>query len=152
MPLAALLAACTLTACESSAPPPVEQRVKETFHLREFEKGFGYAQAIKIGRTLYVSGTVSVDAEGRLVGAGDMGAQLRAVYRNLQETLVAHGATFQNVVRENIYTTDMRGLLAVSDLRLEYYARDLLPTGTWVQVQQLVDPGFLVEIELTAEL
>jgi len=55
-------------------------------------------------------------------------------------------------VRENIYTTDMEALLAASELRFEYYARNSLPAGTWVEVRRLVDPGFLVQIEVTAEL
>jgi 2-iminobutanoate/2-iminopropanoate deaminase len=105
-----------------------------------------------IDKTLYISGSVSADQSGRLVAPGDMAGQMRAAYSNIQRTLAAHGADFDEVVKETIFTTDMEALLKASDLRFEYYAKERLPTTSWVQVQRLVDPGFLVEIEVIAEL
>lgn len=142
------LAACDKER-EPDAPPP---RIKQVFHLNAYEKDFGYSQAVLIDKTLYVSGSVAVDAAGRLVAAGDMAGQMRAAYANVQRTLAAHGVGFEEVVKETIYTTNMDALLKASDLRLEYYNKDTLPTITWVQVQRLMDPGFLVEIEVVAEL
>ena len=81
-----------------------------------------------------------------------MAGQMRAVYSNLRRTLAAHGAGFDEVVKETIFTTDMDALLKAADLRFEFYNKERLPASTWVQVQRLVDPGFLVEIEVTAEL
>ena len=148
--LAALMAAA---GCEREpAPTPAPLRVKQVFHLNGYEKDFGYSQAVLIDKTLYVSGTVAVDANGRLVAPGDMAGQMRAVYTNIRGTLAAHGADFDEVVKETIYTTDMDALLKASDLRFEYYDKERLPTVSWVQVQRLVDPGFLVEIEVVAEL
>jgi enamine deaminase RidA (YjgF/YER057c/UK114 family) len=142
-----------LAACdkehEPEAPPP---RTKQVFHLNAYEKDFGYSQAVLIDKTLYVSGSVAVDAAGRLVAPGDMAGQMRAAYTNIQRTLAAHGADFEQVVKETIYTTNMDALLKASDLRFEYYNKEMLPTVTWVQVQRLMDPGFLVEIEVVAEL
>ena len=142
-----------LAACdkehEPEAPPP---RVKQVFHLNAYEKDFGYSQAVLIDKTLYVSGSVAADDEGRLVSPGDMAGQMRAAYSNIQRTLAAHGADFNEVVKETIYTTDMDALLKASDLRFEYYDKERLPTTSWVHVQRLVDPGFLVEIEVVAEL
>ncbi len=60
--------------------------------------------------------------------------------------------SFDEVVKETIYTTDMDAMLKASDLRFEYYDKERLPTTSWVQVQRLVDPGFLVQIEVVAEL
>jgi 2-iminobutanoate/2-iminopropanoate deaminase len=148
---ACLIALAALTACnrEPEAPPP---RVKQVFHLNSYEKDFGYAQAVLIDKTLYVSGSVSVDDQGRLVSAGDMAGQLRAVYSNIRRTLAANNSSFDQVVKETIYTTDMDGLLKAADLRFEYYDKERLPATSWVQVQRLVDPGFLVQIEVIAEL
>jgi 2-iminobutanoate/2-iminopropanoate deaminase len=87
-----------------------------------------------------------------LVAPGDMAGQLRAAYANIRRTLAAHRAEFDEVVKETIYTTDMEALLKASDVRLEYYDKERLPTISWVQVQRLVDKGFLVEIEVVAEL
>jgi 2-iminobutanoate/2-iminopropanoate deaminase len=145
----AWLAAVSACDREPEAPAP---RVKETFHLNSYEKDFGYAQAVLVDKTLYVSGSVAVDDQGRLVSAGDMAGQLRAVYTNIRRTLAANHSGFEQVVKETIYTTDMDALLKAADLRFEYYDKEHLPTTTWVQVQRLVDPGFLVQIEVIAEL
>lgn len=147
-----LLSALWLTACEGKPEPPPPPRVKQLFHLNGYEKDFGYSQAVLIDKTLYVSGSVAVDANGRLVAPGDMEGQMRAAYANIRRTLAAHNADFEEVVKETIYTTDMAALLKASDLRFEYYDKERLPAVSWVQVQRLLDPGFLVEIEVIAEL
>ncbi|HEY3850868.1 MAG TPA: RidA family protein [Steroidobacteraceae bacterium] len=150
--------ACVLTVlgaagCEREPEPVIAPpRVKQVFHLNAYEKDFGYSQAVLIDKTLYVSGSVAVDANGRLVAPGDMAGQMRAAYTNIRRTLAAHGADFDEVVKETIYTTDMDALLKSSDVRFEYYDKERLPTVSWVQVGRLVDPGFLVEIEVVAEL
>src|SRR5882672_7388089 len=120
--MAWVASALILAACEREPEPP-PARVKQVFHLNPYEKDFGYSQAVLIDKTLYISGS-----------------------------LAAHGAGFDEVVKETIYTTDMDALLKASDLRFEYYDKERLPTTSWVQVQRLVDPGFLVQIEVVAEL
>src|SRR5450631_560684 len=134
---------------EPEAPPP---RVKQVFHLNGYEKDFGFSQAVLIDKTLYVSGSVAADQNGRLVAPGDMAGQMRAAYTNIQRTLAANGADFEKVVKETIFTTDMDAFLKASDVRFEFYDKERLPATSWVQVQRLVDPGFLVQIEVIAEL
>ena len=143
--------AALLGGCEPEAPPPV-MRIPEPFHLNAYEKTFGYSQAVKVGRTVYISATVAVDAEGTLVAAGDMAGQLDAVYANLAATLKAEGGGFPQVVMERIYTTDMEALLKVAERRFKYYPHGQLPASSWTEVRRLVDPGFLVAIEAVAEL
>jgi 2-iminobutanoate/2-iminopropanoate deaminase len=145
------IAALATSACdrEPEAPP---MRVKRVFHLNSYEKDFGYSQAVLIDKTLYISGSVAADQNGRLVAPGDMAGQMRAAYTNIRHTLEAHGADFEEVVKETIYTTDMDALIKASDLRFEFYSKERLPTTSWVQVQRLVDRGFLVQIEVVAEL
>jgi 2-iminobutanoate/2-iminopropanoate deaminase len=147
----ASLAVLALSACEREpeAPP---MRVKRVFHLNPYEKDFGYSQAVLVDKTLYISGSVAADEKGRLVSPGDMAGQMHAAYSNIRRTLEAHGADFEEVVKETIYTTDMNALLKASDLRFEYYNKERLPTTSWVQVQRLIDPGFMVQIEVVAEL
>jgi enamine deaminase RidA (YjgF/YER057c/UK114 family) len=140
-----------LGACEPDAPAPAS-RIPEPLHLNAYEQTFGYSQAVKVGRTVYISATVAVDAEGKLVSPGDLAGQLDAVYQNLGATLKAEGAGFPQVVMERIYTTDMDGLLKLSEKRFQYYPKGQLPATTWVEVRRLVDPGFLVAIEAVAEL
>ena len=147
LPLVAAL--CLISACEK-APEPPAPRFKQVFHLNPYEKDFGYAQAVLIDKTLYVSGTVAADENGRLIAPGDMAGQMRAAYANIRRTLAASGLDFEHVVKETIYTTDMDALLKVSDLRFEFYDKERLPATTWLQVQRLVDPGFLVSIDVVA--
>jgi 2-iminobutanoate/2-iminopropanoate deaminase len=151
--LACIVALVGLASCEREhEPEPPPPRVKQVFHLNAYEKDFGYSQAVLVDKTLYVSGSVSVDAEGRLVAAGDVAGQLRAAYTNIRRTLAAHHSDFDEVVKETIYTTDMESLLKAADVRFEFYDKERLPTVSWVEVKRLVDPGFLVEIEVVAEL
>ncbi len=148
--------ACTLllalSGCEDGAPPAPAPSFKEPFHLNGFEQRFGYSQSVKVGRTLYVSATMAVDPDGKLVGPGDLGAQLDAAYANLARTLVAHGAAFDDVVLERIYVTDMAAFLALSDRRFRYYPQNALPALSLVEVRRLIDPGFMVAIEAVVEL
>ena len=141
----------SLAGCDRQQPPP-PPRIKEVYHLNNYEKDFGYAQAVLIDKTLYVSASVSADAQGRLIAPGDMDGQLRAAYTNLQHTLEAHGVGFEQVVKETIYTTDMDAFLKAKGARLDFYDKERLPASAWVQVQRLVDPGFLVAVEVVAEL
>lgn len=151
--MAALTLGLVLSACEREhAADTLPPRVMSEFHLNTYEKDLGYSQAILVDKTLYISGSMAADANGRLVSPGDMAGQMRAAYSNIQRTLAANGANFDEVVKETIYTTNMDDLLKASDLRFEYYDKERPPTTSWVQVQRLIDPGFLVQIEVIAEL
>lgn len=149
--LAAMAALLAAAACERQPEPP-PPRVKQVFHLNPYERDFGYSQAVLVDKTLYISGSVAADEHGRLVAPGDMAGQLRAAYANIHRTLAAHAAGFDEVVKETIFTTNMDALLKASDVRFEFYDKERLPTTSWVQVQRLVDPGFMVQIEVIAEL
>lgn len=149
-------AATGLMATEGCNSPEADQGTPPQFieatHLNAFETGFGYSQVVKVGKTLYVSGTFPVDAQGQLVAPGDMGGQLRAVYTNLQAALAAHGAGLDRVTMERITTTDMEAFLKVADLRMEFHPKEALPAASFMEVRRLVDPGFLVQVEAVAEL
>jgi 2-iminobutanoate/2-iminopropanoate deaminase len=149
----ALFAAATLAACEQQSPEPErQQRIKTLYHLNKFEQDFGYTQAVRVADTIYVSGSVAVDSEGKLIGPDDMALQLRATYQNIGRTLAKFDTGFDRVVKETIYTTDMDALLRESKLRFEFYDKANMPASSWVEVRRLIDPGFLVEIEVTVEL
>jgi enamine deaminase RidA (YjgF/YER057c/UK114 family) len=145
-------AALLLSACEDGAPPVPAPQFPERYSLHPFEQRFGYSQAVRSGRTVYVSSTYAVDADGRLVGPGDFARQLDAAYANVARTLAAHGASFDDVVLERLYVTDMERFLAASDRRFRVHAPGALPALSVIEVRRLVDPGFLVAIEAVAEL
>lgn len=101
----------------------------------------GYCQAVRVGNRLYISGTV---------GQGEMPAAVRSVYERLKQTLEANGLTFRNVVKESVYTTDLDAFKSSNDIRKGFYAASM-PAATWVQVQRLYLPSFVLEVELIAE-
>ena len=100
---------------------------------------------------IFLSGQLSRDAEGRLVGAGDMAEQTRQCIRNMRTVLEAAGGTLDDVVSVVVYTTDMREFRNIVAARTEFFI-DRLPTSTIVEVAHLADPGLLIEIQAIAAL
>jgi len=117
---------------------------KEKFNLdKAGEEEIGYAQAVKVGSTIYVSGSVG---EGK-----DMRTQLRQAYEAIGKSLAKYGATFQNVVKENIFATDLDEMIKHKDVRRDFYKGDW-PTASWVGVKRLYVPALLVQVDVIAEL
>jgi len=117
--------------------PPVR---KTCFHrTAAVEADIGFCAAVRYGNTLRISGTV---------GRGDMPDAMRMAYGSLLQTLQAHGLSFADVVSETVFTTDIDGFIEHKDVRKAFYGQHF-PAATWVQVQRLYSPAFVVEIELT---
>jgi 2-iminobutanoate/2-iminopropanoate deaminase len=111
----------------------------------------GYTHVVETsgGKTVYVSGQIALDREGKLVGQGDMKAQAEQVFANLQAALAAAGATFKDVVKMNTYVTDMSQAGAVREARAKYFG-DAPPASTLVQVVHLARPELMIEVEVIA--
>ena len=114
--------------------------------------GPGYAHAVTVsGKLAFVSGQVALDADGQLVGPGDLAAQLAQAMRNLHRILGALGADWADVVRFTWYVLDAGSLQVIRDVRDEFIRRSLgdrpNPASTLVQVAALARPEFLVEVE-----
>jgi len=129
--------------CATPKPAPIKL---EPFHQGPWEKEIGYAQAIRAGHVIYVSGTVGADEKGF---PKDLESQLKLAFRAIEETLKAQGATLQDVAVERIYTTDMEALKKCQELRKQIYGGHL-PAATWVEVRKLYTPESLIEIEVEA--
>jgi enamine deaminase RidA (YjgF/YER057c/UK114 family) len=69
----------------------------------------------------------------------------------LAQALEANGLSFSDVVKENVFATDLDAFIANKSLRKEFYANTPLPAATWVQVQRLYTPALVLEVELVAE-
>jgi enamine deaminase RidA (YjgF/YER057c/UK114 family) len=124
----------------------------EYFLLRpEVERAYGYSQAVRIGDALRVSGAVSMDDQGNPTAVGDLEQQMKNVYSDLEQVLAHYGCSFDDVVVENVFTTDMAGFLEVAGYRSSIYTEHF-PTGTWAEVKGLALPEFLIEIELEAHV
>lgn len=120
----------------------------EYFQLRpEVEKAYGYSHAVKIGNTIKVSGAVSMDDEGNPTAVGDLEQQMKNCYTDLEKVLAHYGCTFNDVVVENVFTTDMSKFLEFAGYRAEIY-KTHFPTGSWLGVKELAIPELMIEIEL----
>ena len=110
-----------------------------------------YSHVVKVGNLLFISGQVAFDSAGNLVGENDMKAQVRQVLENLKTALASQRADFSNVVKINIFTTDVEAFLGSAEVRAEYF-KGHPPASTLVQIERLARPGLLVEIEAIAAL
>jgi len=126
----------------------VESGKPEYFLLRpEVEKAYGYSHAVKIGNDIKISGAVSMDDEGNPTAIGDLGQQMKNCYADLDKILKHYGCTFDDVVVENVFTTNMSLFLENAAYRNKIYTKQF-PTGSWLGVKELAIPEFLIEIEL----
>lgn len=103
------------------------------------------------GSLIFLSGQLSRDANGQLVGRGDMAEQTRQAIRNMAKILETAGGSLEDIVSIVVYTTDIREFKAIVDARVEFF-RDKLPTSTIVEVNHLADPGLLIEFQAVAAL
>src|SRR5918996_3591197 len=115
---------------------------KEVKSLRmPWEKEYGYSQAVKVGDTIYLSGQVSHDDKGNIVGLRDMYAQMGPAYTNVEKVLAQYGATLDNVIDEVLFVTDMEAAFAARvKWREEIFSGDPVWASTVVQIQRLAFP------------
>lgn len=103
------------------------------------------------GQVVYVAGQTSVDDSGRPLHAGDMAAQLRRAFENLETVLAEAGVTMADLVRLNYYVTDMAAFAAARQVIAERLgALPVQPSGCLLGVSCLAQPVLMVEIEATA--
>lgn len=120
----------------------------EYFSLRpEVEKAYGYTHAVKIGNEIRISGAVSMDDAGNPIAKGDLLEQMKNCYADLDKVLKHYGCTFDDVVVENVFTTNMPEFLKQAAYRNTIYTKQF-PTGSWLGVKELALPDFMIEIEL----
>ena len=125
-------------------------RPEQVFHIREREKALGFAFAVDAGAVVYVSGTCAQDAAGEAAAPGDMAGQMRTVYADIEKALTAHGLGFRDVVKEQIFVTDIAAFREALPARAEFYQDAAPPAATWIEVSGLMRPEYMIEIEVTA--
>ena len=149
-----LFTACNTAEQHNEAKPkenkPASTEAPEYFNLRpKLEKEYGYSHAVKIGDDLKISGAVSMNDSGKIVAPGNMEQQMKNCYADLEKILQHYGYTYDDVVAENIYTTDIKDFERVSGFRNSIYKKQF-PTGTWLEVKGLAVEGQLIEIDMEA--
>lgn len=131
-----------------------------------WEEAYGYAQAVRVGDTIYIAGQLShdergdlvgpatIDGSGKIVDSSNMALQMKTTYENAQRVLAKFGASLDDVVDEVIYVTDFEAAFAVAgEVRKAAYGTNRpLCASTIVGTTRLAFPQQLVEISFTAVL
>ena len=116
--------------------------------------GFTHVVTSTDGTTVHVSGQASVNEKGEVVGRGDFRAQVERTFENLKAALAAAGATFRDVVKVMYFVVGLKPehVPVLREVRGRYLDRENPPASTLVGVAALVDPDWLVDIEMVAVL
>ncbi|GAB3313051.1 RidA family protein [Haloplanus rallus] len=125
----------------------------------EWESAVGYSRAVRAGDEIHVSGTTATDDDGAVVGPGDPYAQTRRAIENVDTALAALDASLSDVVRTRLFVTDIDDWEAIGRAHAEAFDESEerrssggRPATTMVQVERLIDPEMLIEVEATARV
>lgn len=118
---------------------------------REWPASYTYAPALRVGRTIFISGTTGTDDQNRLVGAGDIVAQTRQIFTKFERWLTAAGGSCADIVQTVDYITTTDNYRATAAVRREFL-RGARPAATGVIVAGLLREGALIEISAVAVL
>lgn len=110
-----------------------------------------YTDAVLAGDFLFVSGVPALDADGALVGPGDVEAQFAQILKNLRMVLDATGATAADIVKVTVFMTNVDDRPRINPQRIAFFG-EARPASTLVEVSRLPIPGMLVEMEAVAYL
>jgi len=109
----------------------------------------GYSRAVRVGNIIEVAGTTSVDTEGQVVGAGDIGEQTDYIFNKIRNALNDAGSKMSDVIRTRMYLTDINDWETVARVHGDIFS-DIKPVSTLVEVSGLIDKELLIEIEVSA--
>jgi 2-iminobutanoate/2-iminopropanoate deaminase len=114
-------------------------------------RGGAYSSGVEApsGRTVYVSGQVAFDAEGKVIGEGDIKAQTETVLEHVKTVVEEAGGGMEDIVKVTVFITDMGLYDQIHEVRRRYF-EEPFPASSMVEVSALIDPRLLIEIEAVA--
>ncbi|MET6998206.1 RidA family protein [Chitinophaga defluvii] len=113
-----------------------------------WENKVGYSRAVRIGNVIEVSGTVSADGD-KIIGEGNAYEQTKYILAKIEAALVTAGASLHDVIRTRMFVTDISRWEEIGRAHGEFFM-SIKPATSMLQVSQLIDPRYLIEIEATA--
>ncbi len=113
-----------------------------------WEPTVGYCRAIRVGNRIEVAGTTAM-RDGEVVGEGNAYEQARYVLEIIEKALLELGATMSDVIRTRMFVTDISLWEEFGRAHGEFF-REVQPVATMVEVQALIDPRLMIEIEVEA--
>ena len=117
----------------------------------KWEPIVGYSRAVRVGNRIYVTGTTALGSDGEIVGVGDAYEQAKQCLRNIESALKRLDAGLEHIVRTRMFVTDISRWEEYGRAHGEFL-REVMPATTMVEVNALIDPRMLIEIEVDAEL
>ncbi|MEJ2595499.1 MAG: RidA family protein [bacterium] len=130
----------------------MSENKKSTYsNQTKWEDFVGYTRAVRIGRTVEVSGTIAIDDEGNAVGINNAYEQTVFIIRKAEKAIQALGGSLSDVIRTRIYTTDISLWEEIGKAHGEFFCT-IKPASTMVEISRLIMPENLVEIEFTAQI
>lgn len=122
---------------------------KRVIHPQDMYPTAGYARAVQAGNTIYLAGHIAKNDRNEVVGLGDVERQAEQVFQNIGRVLRAAGASFEDIVKMNIYALSPEYRLPILGVRDRYVPRETY-ASTFIVPQALAAPELLVEIEAIA--
>lgn len=121
----------------------------ETVPISSVHKTSGYSHVTRTGNLCFISGQVSQDKDGQVIGKGDIEAQVRQALDNLKNIVEELGGTMQNIAKTTVLLTHAGYIPAFRGVRGDYFSEPF-PASTLMIIESLASPDFLVEIEAIA--
>ncbi len=115
----------------------------------KWEDIVGYSRAVKKGNIVEVTGTVAVDEQGKIAGAGNAYEQTKFIIQKIEKVLHQAGAKLSDVVRTRMFVTNISLWEEYGRAHGEFF-KTIKPCTTLVEVSKLISPEYLIEIEATA--
>ena len=129
----------------------MSRRVIQSSKLPAPMRGGAFSSGVEApaGRTIYVSGQVSMDRNGNVVGEGDVKLQTQTVLESVKAVVEEAGGGMEDIVKITVFILDMAHYDEIHEVRRRYF-EEPYPASSMVEVSALIDPRLLIEIEAVA--